>query len=300
MLFSGRVPYLCDVRVAADSDLKYILSLHRANADALGWLGTSVFIARIAARVVLIARDNGEPCGYLMTTGVCTYPKITHACIQYDARGRLHGFGLVHRFVRELLPSNPHLLSLRCRDGLPSNLFWSDAGFFVPQVVDGTNAKRLTLNNWHLDLRTLTADSPYNVPGPNEGALTVGAGSSKSRDVLHFPATTPAASQSAWQSPRDAMAAAMQLKHAVAPPIVTPVTAKVDPATKPRKTPATPPPPTPPTPLSARDALQLAMATRHTPRQSVTPATVSEQLMNPAQRDALLKEIAARASRLKR
>jgi hypothetical protein len=320
MPFSPTIPFVTDVRVAVARDLPYILDLHKKNGDALGFLPRQAFEKRVEQKHVIVARENGEHCGYLLTNGLTKNPKITHACIQYDARGRLHGFALVHRYIRELLPAGGEQLTLRCRDGLPSNDFWAEAGFTLLQLVPGGLSAGRMLNNWAIDLTALPADSPYHHPGPHENLFEIGGGPLRSQKVQVFPtmnqttAAIPHASLAATAAalpkrnfstrlkPGDRVARDLDKAGFTADSKPLPMNPKAT-AQKiflPPPPPAGPPPVTHPRQQNPRQALQDTLAARHVSRHgSAVDRSVmrrneeQEKQMSPAQRQALAAALLA-------
>jgi len=127
---------------ATSQDIDYICHLQRIEAnglDSVGFLPRMAFEKEIAADgLILIGRENDDEVGYIYATrnrhGIT---KIQQVVVQDDARRLEIGSSLVDAVT------SPHdwLLSLRCRENLPSVRFWEDMGFEIVSL-DTTPKRR--------------------------------------------------------------------------------------------------------------------------------------------------------------
>ena len=87
------------VQPAGLSDLSYIDSLQRKNAEELAFYPTQVFEREIENFRIILAKVNAEPAGYIYHGALGHSCKIHQACIQYDLRGQLYGAALVSNII---------------------------------------------------------------------------------------------------------------------------------------------------------------------------------------------------------
>jgi GNAT superfamily N-acetyltransferase len=118
--------------VALDSAalaVRYADDLARKNSEALSFIPRPM-IERYAERgQLMLATENGEPCGFVIHGEGWPQMRIYQACIQYDARRREHGMALVARLADKARARGCTDIRLWCADDLDSNDFWRAAGF---------------------------------------------------------------------------------------------------------------------------------------------------------------------------
>jgi GNAT superfamily N-acetyltransferase len=134
----------CRIETATLQDIDYLCHLQRIEAnrdDAIGFLPKVAYeneIRGIRHGTILVARENDDEVGFLYAThnrhGVT---HIQQVAVQDDARRLDIGGQLVGAVTR----TNDWLVSLRCREGLPSVDFWTALGFEVNNI-DHTPTKR--------------------------------------------------------------------------------------------------------------------------------------------------------------
>jgi len=141
------------IRIAKPSDLTYIIALAAKNADALGFLTRAATENYIERRKVTLARENGDPCGFLLTSARDRAEvRIFQACVQYDARGLRHGIAMLSGLITEAASHGAHQISLHCRDGLASNAFWQACGLHLTSIIPGGHTRRRVVNVWTLPI----------------------------------------------------------------------------------------------------------------------------------------------------
>lgn len=138
------------VTVSSPTDLTYIVSLSKAHAEELGFLTRGAMEHYLFTNRVRMARENGDPCGYFLTSTLKEHTRIFQACVQLDARGLAHGQALLGDLVARAAAAGSVRISLHCRDGLASNGFWSACGFRLAAVAPGGAARRKIVNTWEL------------------------------------------------------------------------------------------------------------------------------------------------------
>lgn len=133
--------------------LPYIVDLAKKNADALGFLTREATAVYIDRRNVTLARENGDPCGFLLTSRRNkSEVRIFQACVQYDARGLTHGINMLSSLISEAAANGTYQISLHCRDGLQSNAFWKACGLHLSSIIPGGHTRRRVVNVWSLQL----------------------------------------------------------------------------------------------------------------------------------------------------
>jgi ribosomal protein S18 acetylase RimI-like enzyme len=109
---------------------------------------------------ILVAEENGEPCGFLvwrlshgrrrthaaLPTG--RHVKIIQACIHYDVRRLHHGFALVARLERVARRRCAEFVGLFCADDLPANSFWRACNFEWRGTRPGGDRRGRSHNLW--------------------------------------------------------------------------------------------------------------------------------------------------------
>ena len=131
---------------ATPADLNYVVDLQRRNHEALGFIPRVALLEKIRLGQIHLATENDCPAGFLHH-GSLARPevRIFQAAIQYDARRRHHGLGLVQDLVERAEEAGARGVSLRCLDFLDANDFWTAAGF---ELIGTEPGARGTLNVW--------------------------------------------------------------------------------------------------------------------------------------------------------
>ncbi len=131
-------------------ELSYLVALQKKFHYELGFLPREALASKIERGAVWLARENGEPAGYLCH-GSFARPEIRifQAAIQYDARRRHLGLSLVADLVARARQAGAAGISLRCLNDLDANGFWRAAGFRHSATEPGAKAP---LNVWTLRL----------------------------------------------------------------------------------------------------------------------------------------------------
>lgn len=109
--------------------LDYVLKLARDNTDAIGFISQPKLERYEAAGQILVATENGEPCGFLVYGNGWPVMRVYQACIQYDAQRREHGLHLVERLETVAAARGVEAISLWCATDLEANEFWCAGGF---------------------------------------------------------------------------------------------------------------------------------------------------------------------------
>lgn len=125
------------VEVIDAGTFTYVPHLQNLHRGSIGFLPTVALHEYEQRRQLWLARDNGQPCGYLAWGSFRgdrpvrdPYTiKIIQACIDYDARNRDHGAQLVHDLERTAIRAGIQSISLWCASDLPANQFWAALGF---------------------------------------------------------------------------------------------------------------------------------------------------------------------------
>lgn len=141
-----------EVDVAQPSDVVFIDSLQKVNAEELSFYPKVVFEREILASRILLARVNGDPAGYIYHGAFAQILKIHQACIEYDLRGQLYGAQLV-RFLEDIADKFDVMsITLRCGSNIPANGFWQAMGFYCQAVTPGGVRRMRDINNWRKDI----------------------------------------------------------------------------------------------------------------------------------------------------
>ena len=127
------------------ADLRYVVSLMRANRESVGGMPVPAIQERVDRGTVLLALINDDPVGYVLFDFRNGVIRIPQACIQYDARRRRYGVALMQRLLSR---QGIREVSLRCAADLEANVFWRDMGFTCVGSVPGGKRRGRTINLW--------------------------------------------------------------------------------------------------------------------------------------------------------
>ncbi len=154
-----------EVRQAQAEDLRYVVSLMRANRESVGGLPAPALQERIERGTLLLALLNADPVGYVLYDLRDGRLRIPQACIQYDARRRKYGEALVAAMISRHV-NEVDEITLRCAADLEANVFWRDLGFTCVGTLAGGRRRGRTINSWALWLtpRLLTLDAIAVIP----------------------------------------------------------------------------------------------------------------------------------------
>ncbi len=129
--------------------IPYVDGLQRKNADALSFYPRQVFERESERGRIFLGLLEGQPCGYIYVgAGANRDLKCHQVCIQYDARRRLYGAGLVVAMEDWATELNCSRITLRCGFDLMANDFWRSMGYLCVQVSDGGIRRMRKINTW--------------------------------------------------------------------------------------------------------------------------------------------------------
>ena len=131
--------------------LSYIDKLQKANADDLAFYPLSTLDKALEANQVLLAYENGEPCGYLWFGAVRMGMPVTiyQACIDYEVRRQAHGHAAVQQLIELGKARGAVAIRLKCASSANSNAFWQAIGFVCTRVSQGGVKRGRLLNHWY-------------------------------------------------------------------------------------------------------------------------------------------------------
>ena len=141
------------VKPASVSDLTYIDSLQKKNAEELAFYPKAVFEREVENHRILLARVNNEPAGYIYHGAFGETLKIHQACIQYDLRGQLYGAELVRNLINLGTNMSSNAILLRCGSDIEANGFWKTMGFKCERITQGGIRRKRDINHWVLQLQ---------------------------------------------------------------------------------------------------------------------------------------------------
>lgn len=147
-----------NLRIGLSTDLPYIVGLANRHAREVGFLPREAMATYLARGQVTVATGDEWEAGYLLHGRVDRgQVRIFQACVQTDARRRMHGERLVCSLIVRLQLAGCQHLTLHCRDGLESNSFWEACGFSLSRIQPGGHARRKVINVWSLFVPTALA-----------------------------------------------------------------------------------------------------------------------------------------------
>ncbi len=134
------------------SVVAYVCDLAKKNSEALSFIPTPRLERYAEVGQILLAEENGEPCGFIVHGSGWPQMRVYQACVQYDARRREHGMSLVARLADKARRAGCSEIRLACADDLEANRFWAEAGFALCRQKAGGQRRGRTHNVWALAL----------------------------------------------------------------------------------------------------------------------------------------------------
>ncbi len=138
-------PLDVSIRIARAADRCFIDSLQKRFSNQLGFLPDQALREYIDASRVLLALENGEPAGYVITRPRLNSARwcrpLTQVAVCMDAQRRHIGLQLLDRV--SLDAHNDLLEGLQCwvRDGIDAVAFFKTADFSLIGTRDSENAR---------------------------------------------------------------------------------------------------------------------------------------------------------------
>jgi hypothetical protein len=134
--------------------VKYIDHLQKVNADDLAFYPLTTLETALDAGQILSCSENDEPAGYLWHGSVRAGHDITiyQACVDYTARRRHLGLGMVRDLIALASASGALGIRLKCASSSEANEFWSLVGFYCTAVTNGGVKRGRMLNHWRTDI----------------------------------------------------------------------------------------------------------------------------------------------------
>ena len=134
--------------------VSYIDKLQRANADDLAFYPLTTLQDALASGHVIHCSENNEPAGYLWF-GALSGGKdvvIYQACVDYEARRRSLGYGMVAELIGIARAAGMTGIRLKCASSSDSNEFWQAAGFYCTRTTKGGIKRGRDINYYRTDL----------------------------------------------------------------------------------------------------------------------------------------------------
>src|SRR6185369_14258042 len=94
------------------------------------------------------------------------------ACVDYDSRRRMLGFGMVAKLIELATAAGATGIRLKCASSAESNEFWQAAGFHCTRVQPGGIKRGRDLNCYRTDLSPGLFTFPVVVPSTKPIDLT--------------------------------------------------------------------------------------------------------------------------------
>jgi len=134
--------------------ITYIDHLQRVNADDLAFYPLTTLEKAIEDRQVVTCEDNGEPAGYLWFGAVRGGRDVTiyQACVDYTARRRSLGWGMVRELIALATTGGATGIRLKCASSAASNEFWQMIGFYCTRVSSGGIKRGRDINHYRTDI----------------------------------------------------------------------------------------------------------------------------------------------------
>jgi len=152
------MPELSQIRIATERDLKFIDSLQKKHANAVGFLPKIAIETLVNQGAMRIAGENDDPAGYILSRPRLRWQplmrSITQAAVAMDAQRRHHGLALLSQIASESRAAGLVAIQACCAVGLDSNEFWRAAGFMPIVHMRPQNVRGREIICWRLPLTT--------------------------------------------------------------------------------------------------------------------------------------------------
>jgi GNAT superfamily N-acetyltransferase len=149
----------------------YVDALAKKNSEALSFIPRPRLEGYAAAGQILIAQENGEPAGFLIFGAGWPVCRVYQACIQYDARRRHLGLGLVERLADVAAGRGARELALWCATDIEANSFWRDAGFIPIRTRRGGLRRARSHQLWARSISASSLFGDHPIPTRSRAAL---------------------------------------------------------------------------------------------------------------------------------
>lgn len=110
-----------------------VMELQRKFSNQLGFLPSAAIDWYLEQGLVGIARENAEPCGYVLGRPAFQHQPlmrpITQAAVFMDAQRRHHGLALVNRVCAKAAEAGQLVVQCSCAADIDAVDFWTQAGF---------------------------------------------------------------------------------------------------------------------------------------------------------------------------
>lgn len=111
-----------------------IVHLQKKFSNQLGFLPTKALEWYLENQHVGVAKENGEPVGYVLGRPAFKYQPlmrpITQAAVFLDAQRRHHGLALVNAVCEKAANAGQIVVQASCAADIDAVDFWHDAGFY--------------------------------------------------------------------------------------------------------------------------------------------------------------------------
>ena len=133
-------------RTARVEDLAFLDDLRRTDSQSLGFFSRTALLEKIHAGMVRVASLFGRRTGFIMHGSLRRAEvRLFQVAVLPDQRGLGIGRAMVEELLRVAAKAGAAGVSLRCRDRLPANGFWHEAGF---ELLNLESARRGSLYVW--------------------------------------------------------------------------------------------------------------------------------------------------------
>lgn len=136
--------------------MRYSVELAKLERETVGFLPDWRLAEICGGGGLLIARENGETCGYLAIEKQRTCPAIAQClqvAVQIDVRRRHHALQVVRDACGVAVRAGCLVVQAKCAMDLEANAFWRSLGFEAVDEIQGGISRRRRLTVWRLALR---------------------------------------------------------------------------------------------------------------------------------------------------
>lgn len=145
------------VRIAAKTDLRFIIELQRRWANSVGFLPACAHERYVEAHHVLLVLENDEPAGFLNFTvtpkGLLRLPQVA---IHPQLLRTTLGSKIMRSLIRTAERTGMGAIRLTSRSDLQANLFWPTLNFKPTAILTPKTSRNKPHIEWTLQLSNST------------------------------------------------------------------------------------------------------------------------------------------------
>jgi N-acetylglutamate synthase-like GNAT family acetyltransferase len=158
----------CKITTASVKELSYIIDLAKKFSEQLGFLPRAAVLEYLEAGRVLLARENSEPAGFIISRNRLRSEKwcrpLTQVAVSFDAQRRHHGEALIAALKTQARQDMLEGLQCWVAEDLEAVQFFRSQGFVHVQTREPGNKRNRRLLLMRLNLNVTPNPRFFSMP----------------------------------------------------------------------------------------------------------------------------------------